>query len=187
MNEELELYMDDAKERMEKAIEHLERELLKIRAGKASPNMLDSVRVDNFGTESPIKHVANVNTTDARTLVVQPWQADMLPKIERAIINSNIGLTPNNNGEKIIINVPPLTEERRKALVKQVKNESENAKVSIRSVRKDTNNEIKNLQKDGLSEDAAKSAEEEVQKMTDEYSEKVDKLVEKKEQDIMTV
>lgn len=188
MNEELQLYMDDAQDRMKAAIEHLNKELLKIRAGKASPHMLDSVMVDYYGTETPLNRVANVNTSDARTLVIQPWEKSMLANIERAIINSNLGLNPNNNGELIRINVPALTEERRRDLVKQVKNEGETAKISIRAARKDTNNELKRLEKEGeISEDMQKNSETDVQEYTKKYTELVDKAVAEKEKDIMTV
>jgi ribosome recycling factor len=188
MNEELQLYMEDAQERMNSAIEHLNKELLKIRAGKASHHMLDSVKVDYYGNETPLARVANINTTDARTLVIQPWEKNMLAAIERAIINSNLGLTPSNNGELIRINVPPLTEERRKGLVKQVKHEGEEAKVSIRNSRKEINTDLKKLEKEGtISEDELKIAEEEVQELTKKFSELAEKAVEVKEKEIMTV
>ncbi len=187
MEEELQLYLDDAKERMEGTIKHLDKELLKIRAGKASPNMLDGVLVASYGSNSPIKHVASVGTSDARTIVIQPWDKTMIAPIEKAILQANLGFNPDNNGEVIRINVPILTEERRRQLVKQVKMESENAKVGIRSTRKETNDEIKLLEKNGLSEDRAKDAEEEVQQLTDNFSKQIDNLLEKKETEIMTV
>ena len=188
MNEELQMYMEDAEDRMKAAIEHLNSELLKIRAGKASPHMLDSVMVDYYGTETPLSRVANVNTSDARTLVIQPWEKTMLGNIERAIINSNLGLNPNNNGELIRINVPALTEERRRGLVKLAKNEGETAKISIRNARKDTNNELKKLEKDGeISEDIQKNSEMDIQDLTKKYSELVEKTIVEKEKDIMTV
>lgn len=187
MQEELEFIFDTAKEAMAKSIKHLEDALSKIRAGKASPAMLDGVLVDYYGSQTPLNQVSNVNTPDARTLSIQPWEKAMLEPIERSIINANLGLNPQNNGELIMINVPPLTEERRKDLVKKVKSESEDAKVGIRNARKDANDEIKKLEKDGLSEDLAKDAESEVQKLTDQFGQKVDNEVERKEKDIMTV
>lgn len=187
MNEDVELLIDYTKDHMGKTLAHLDKELLKIRAGKASPAMLDGVTVDYYGTTSPISQVANINTTDARTLVVQPWDKAMLATIERAIINSNLGLAPMNNGEIIRLNIPPLTEERRLQLVKQVKNEGETARIGIRNARRDANDEIKKLKKDGLAEDMAKDTEDKIQKLTDEYIEKVEKMLKDKENQIMTV
>lgn len=181
------MIFDMAKESMQGSIQHLANELLKIRAGKASPAMLDGIFVEYYGSSTPLNQVANVNTPDARTLTVQPWEKSMLEPIEKAIINSNLGLNPQNNGDIIIINIPTLTEERRRTLLKQAKAEGENAKVGIRNARKDANDEVKRLQKDGLPEDMAKDAEEEVQKITNSFSNKVDELIEKKEKDIMTV
>lgn len=179
--------LDEAKEAMNQAIEHLKEELMKIRAGKATPSMLDGVMVEYYGSMTPISQVANVNTTDARTITVQPWEKSILDEIAKGIINSNIGLNPQSNGEIIIINVPALTEERRKDLVKKAKAEGEKAKVSIRNQRKDANDFIKGLKNNGLSEDMAKTAEDEVQKIVDSYSKKVDDLIDLKEVDIMTV
>lgn len=187
MNEEIELIIDVAKSAMDKAIKHLEDELLKIRAGKANPSMLDSVMVEYYGNPTPLNQVANVNTPDARTLRVQPWEKSMLEPIETAITYANLGLNPQNNGEVIMIAVPALTEERRRDLVKRAKAEAENAKVSIRSARKDANDEIKKLEKDGLSEDLAKDAEDSVQKLTDQFNNQADAEVNRKEQDIMTI
>jgi len=187
MNEEVNMYIDDAKERMEKAIEHLNNELRVIRAGKANPGMLSNVMVDYYGTLTPLQQVSNVGTLDARTISIQPWEKSMIGPIEKAILAANLGFNPQNNGEVIRIAVPPLTEDRRKQLVKQVKSEGENARVSIRNARRDTNDEIKKLQKDGLSEDIAKDAEEEVQKLTDKYNKKVEELLEQKEEEILTV
>jgi len=187
MNEEVALYLDDAKEKMEFAIKHLESELLRIRAGKANIHMLDGIRVDYYGVISPLSQVANIGTTDARTIVIQPWDRTLLETIEKEIQKANLGFNPMNNGEVLRIMVPPLTEERRKQLVKQVKTEAENSKVAIRNVRRDTNEEIKQLKKDGLEEDLAKEAEAKVQKLTDSFIEKVDKILEIKEKDIMTV
>lgn len=187
MNEDLQLVYDMTEEKMQKAIEHLESELSRIRAGKANPNILDGISVDYYGTHTPLNQVSNVSTPDAKTIAIQPWEKKMIDLIEKAILAANIGLTPVNNGELIRLNIPPLTEERRKELVKQVRNEGEAAKVSIRNARRDANEEIKSLQKDGLPEDTAKKAETDVQKMTDDFGEKVDKIIEAKEKDIMTV
>jgi len=178
---------DIAKESMEAALDHLHKELLKIRAGKASASMLEGVFVDYYGTNTPLNQVSNINTPDARTISVQPWEKPMLPVIEKAIMVANLGLNPQNNGELIIINVPPLTEERRLGLVKQTKTEGEHAKVSIRNARKEANDEIKKLQKDSISDDLAKDAEERIQKLTDAYGKNVDSILEVKEKDIMTV
>ena len=153
MNEEAQMYIDEAEEKMKAAVVHFEGELAKIRAGKATPAILQGISVDYYGTPTPLNQVANVGTTDARTIVVQPWEKTMLPKIEKEILKANLGLTPTNNGEILRIVIPALTEERRKALVKQVKQEAENARVAVRGVRKDTNNTLKSLEKDGLTED----------------------------------
>ncbi len=187
MNEELDLYLDDAKERMNAAIDHLGKVLAKIRAGRANPAVLDGVLVDYYGTPTPLNRVSTINTPDARTIRVQPFERNMVPVIDKAILTANLGFNPSNNGEVIIINVPPLTEERRRDLVKQVKNEGEIAKVSIRNTRRDTNEEIKKLQKNGLAEDLAKDAEDEVQELTHKYSVKVDEMLAQKEKDIMTL
>ncbi len=187
MNEELDMIFSIAREKMEHSYEHLEQELINIRAGKASPSMLSSVKVEYYGTETPLSQVANVNTTDARTLVVQPWEKALLDDISQAIAYANLGLNPQNNGEVIIISVPVLTEDRRKELSKRAHAEGEKAKVSIRNARKDAMDDIKKMEKDGMSEDVSKSAQGEVQEIVDSYSAKVDKLVEAKEADIMTV
>jgi ribosome recycling factor len=187
MQEELDFIKDAAKESMEKAITHLDNELLKIRASKATPNMLDSIYVDYYGSSTPLNQVSNINTPDPRTLSIQPWEKHMLEVIERSIINSNLGLNPQNNGEMIMINVPVLTEERRLALVKQAKHEGENAKISIRNARKDANDDIKKLLKEHFSEDLAHDMEAEIQQMTTSYSQRVDDKLVKKEKDIMTV
>jgi ribosome recycling factor len=187
MTEEINMILDMAKESMSSSIEHLSDELTKIRAGKASPSMLDSVSVDYYGTKTPLSQVANVNTLDARTLTIQPWEKPMIEEIEKAIINSNLGLNPQNNGESIMINVPQLTEERRRGLVKQAKAAGEHDKVSIRNARKDANDEVKKLNNDGLPEDIGKAAETSIQSVTDEYTKKIDDLVSAKEKDIMTV
>ena len=183
--EEIEFILDSARESMNKSIGHLEVAFSKIRAGKASPQMLDNVSIDYYGVMTPLNQASNINTPDAKTISVQPWDKSMLEVMEKAIIDSNLGFTPMNNGEMIIINVPPVTEERRRDLVKQAKAEAENAKVSIRNVRKDANDELKKL--DGLSEDVIKDAENSVQDVTNEFSSKVDAFFTKKESEIMTV
>ncbi|MFT5512382.1 MAG: ribosome recycling factor [Bacteroidia bacterium] len=187
MDESLKPVLEFIGDGMKKAIDHLNKELLKLRAGKASPTMLDGVMVEYYGSPTPLNQVANVNTPDARTIVIQAWEKSIVPDIERAIINSNLGYNPQNDGEVVIINVPPLTEERRRDLVKSAKKEMENGKVSLRNIRRDANEQIKKLQKDGLSEDMAKDAETEVQKLTDNYSVKIDSILTDKEKEIMTV
>jgi len=187
MSEDVQFAFDETISAMDKAMEHLDIELLKIRAGKAHPSMLDSVSVDYYGNSTPLSQVANVNTIDARTITVQPWEKAMLEEICKGITNSNLGLNPQNNGESILINVPILTEDRRRDLVKRAKAEGETAKVGIRNARKDANDLIKSLKNDGLSEDEVKSAESKIQDLTNEYVIKADKLIEAKEKDIMTV
>jgi ribosome recycling factor len=187
MNEEVQLYIDDAKESMEKAINHLQLELSKLRAGKASPAMVEGVKVDYYGAPTPLMQVANVSTSDARTISIQPWEKNMIGPIEKAIINANLGLTPSNDGIIIRINIPPLTEERRRELVKKTKGEGENGKVSIRNIRRDANESIKKLQKDGLPEDVAKDAEAKIQQLTDKFIARVDEVLAGKEKEIMTV
>ena len=187
MNEEVDLVFDMTKERMEKTIQHLETELSRIRAGKANPHILDGIEVDYYGSMTPLNQVSNISTPDAKTIAIQPWEKNMIDPIEKSILAANVGLTPVNNGEIIRLNIPPLTEERRIQLVKQVKNEGETAKVSIRNTRRDANDEIKSLQKDGLPEDQAKRAEAKVQEMTDDYTKKVDEVIDAKEEDIMKV
>ncbi|GAA3645903.1 ribosome recycling factor [Flavivirga jejuensis] len=185
MNEDIQFILDSTKEAMNNAIKHLEKQFVNIRAGKASPAMLGSVMVDYYGSQTPLSQVANVNTPDGRTITVQPWEKNMLQEIERGIAYANLGFNPMNNGETIIINVPPLTEERRRDLAKQAKAESEDAKVSIRTARKDANNEIKKL--DDVSEDLKKNAEIDVQQMTDIYVKKIEDVFDAKEKEIMTV
>ena len=187
MTEEIEMLMEMATEKMDNAISHLEYELVKIRAGKANPGMLEGVMVDYYGSMTPLQQVANINTPDPRTIAIQPWEKAMIVPIEKAIMAANLGLNPENNGDLVRIGVPALTEERRKDLVKQVKKEAEDAKVSVRNVRKDTNDELKKMQKDGLSEDLEKDAEAVVQRMTDSYSKIIDEHIAKKEQDILTI
>lgn len=185
--EEIELYLDDAKSSMEKVIEHFEKELVKVRAGKASASMFDGVMVDYYGAMSPINQVASINSQDARTLVISPWEKPMLQEIEKAIMKANLGVTPQNDGEIIRIVIPPLTEERRKELVKKVKEISENAKISIRNVRRDTNDSLKALKDEGVSEDAIKGSESSVQDITNDFSARIDKGLAHKESEIMTV
>lgn len=187
MNEDVQLVYEMTRERMEKSIEHLDNELVRIRAGKANVHILDGVTVDYYGTETPLNQVSNISTPDAKTILVQPWEKTMIDPIEKALMNSNVGITPSNNGDAIRLSIPPLTEERRRDLFKQVKNEGEHARVSIRNSRRDANDEYKQMQKDGLSEDETKIAEDQIQKLTDEYTEKVDKIVEAKESEIMTI
>jgi len=187
MEEEIDFIFDGLKEANEKAINHLVGELEKIRAGRATPSMLDSVMVEAYGAQVPLSQVANVNTLDARTLTIQPWDKSTLDEISRGVVNANLGLNPQNNGEMIIINVPVLTEERRRDLAKKAKAEGEVAKVSVRNHRKDALNDIKKLKDDGLSEDRQKDLEEEVQNITNSYTKKIDDLVAKKEVDIMKV
>ena len=185
MSEELELIKLDTESTMNKAISHLEAELIKIRAGKANPNMLDGIVADYYGSPTPLSQIANISVLDARTISVQPWEKNMLHPIERAIIASNIGINPQNDGNYIRLFLPPLTEERRKELVKRCYSEGENGKVSIRNIRRDSIEQIKKLQKDGLSEDAAKDAEAEVQDQTNRFIALVEKYLEAKEKEIM--
>jgi len=185
MNEDIKFILDTTKEAMDNAMSHLKKQFLNIRAGKASPAMLGSVMVDYYGTQTPLSQVANVNTPDGRTITVQPWEKNMLQEIERGIAYANLGFNPMNNGETIIINVPPLTEERRRDLAKQAKAEAEDAKVSIRTARKDAMNDIK--KNDDVSEDLKKNAEIDVQGLTDTYVKKTDAFFDNKEKEIMTV
>lgn len=184
MNEEIEFILDTAKEAMNNAIAHLDKELISIRAGKATPAMLSTVMVDYYGSKTPLGQVANVNTPDARTLSIQPWEKNMLQEIEKAIQLANLGFNPMNNGDIIMINVPPLTEERRKDLAKQAKGEAEHAKIGIRNARKDANNDIK---KTDISDDMKKIAEDDVQKLTDTFVKNIDEKLVVKEKEIMTV
>ena len=187
MNEDVQFYLDEAKERMEAALSHLETELSKIRAGRANPKILQDVLVDYYGSPTPLAQVANIASPDPRTITVQPWERNMIAPIERAIMNANLGLNPDNNGELIRINIPPLTEERRKDLVKQSKTETETAKISIRNARRDAIEQVKKMVKEGLSEDIAKDTEVLAQKLTDEYGKRVDEVFVRKEKDIMTI
>ena len=185
MNEELHLIFDIAKESMSNAITHLEKKLMNIRAGKANPNMLSSVTVEYYGSNTPLSQVANINTPDGRTIIVQPWEKSILPEVEKGIEIANLGFNPMNNGETIIITVPALTEERREELAKQAKTETEEAKVAIRNARKEANNEVK--KSSDLSEDLEKNSELDIQERTDNYIEKVDKIFELKQKEIMTL
>jgi ribosome recycling factor len=185
--EEIQLFLDEAKDLMQNAIKHTDIELLKIRAGKAMPNMLDGVMVEYYGAITPLEQVSSVTTPDARTITVKPWEKKLIPEIEKAIRDSNLGFNPSNDSEVIRINIPPLTEERRKALVKQTKAEGENGKVRIRNIRKDTNEELKKLLKEGASQDEIKTAEDKVQALTNEFIAKIDSMLTKKEAEIMTV
>jgi ribosome recycling factor len=187
MSELVKKQINDAKTLMDKAIDHADNELNKIRAGKASPSMLDDIMVDYYGSPTPLSQVGSVNTPDARTIVVQPWEKSLLTAIEKAIMEANLGVNPQNDGVIIRINVPPLTEERRRDLVKKAKNEAENGKIAIRNIRKDTNEKIRKLKSEGVSEDEMKTGEAEVQKLTDAYIAKIDTLSVAKEKDIMTV
>lgn len=187
MNELISLELDDCKENMDKAVNRTESELTKIRAGKASPAMLDGVSIDYYGSMTPLAQVSNINTTDARTIVIQPWEKNLISTIEKAIVDANLGLNPQNDGSIIRLAVPPLTEERRRDLVKKVKEEAEKGRVSIRNIRKDANESIKKLKGEGISEDEIKAGEGEVQNHTDSFIAKVDQLAELKEKDIMTV
>jgi len=179
--------LNDASDRMRRAIEHLEEELLNVRAGKASINVLNGVMVDYFGSQTPVSGVASVTVPDARTILVQPWDKNMLRPIEKAIIDSNIGLTPSNNGEQIRLTIPPLTEERRKELVKQVRGEAETARISLRNARRDAVEAFKKAKKEGMPEDEAKDGESQSQKLLEKYSKSIDAALEKKEKEIMTV
>lgn len=187
MTEEINMVLDMTKDSMAKALEHLDVSLAQIRAGKADSRMLDNVYVDYYGTDTPLTQVANINTPDARTVRVQPWEKTLIGAIEKAILCANLGLNPSNNGEAILINIPALTTERRGDLLKQAKSEGEHTKVSIRNIRKDAIDQFKQMEKDGLSEDLEKDAEAETQRLTDDYSRKIDEMIKVKEVDIMTI
>jgi len=187
MTEEINFQLDIAQEAMQEVINHLETVLAKIRAGKANPQMLSTVKIDYYGVLTPLSQAANVSAPDSQTLSVQPFDKSLILDIEQAIIDANLGFNPSNNGEKVIVNVPALTEDRRRELVKQVKSEAESAKVSIRNVRQKANDEMRKLGKEGLSEDLVRDAEKSVQDLTDSHSVKIDAIYTKKELDIMTV
>ncbi len=187
MTEELSLILDELTQNMQKGIQHLEAELVKIRAGKANPNMLDGITVEYYGAPTAISQVANITVLDARTISIQPWEKNMLQPIERSIMAANIGITPQNDGVQIRLFMPPLTEERRKELVKKAGGEGEQSKVAIRNIRRDAIEQVKKLQKDGLSEDAAKDAEKNIQETTDKFIATVDKHLVLKEKEMMQV
>jgi ribosome recycling factor len=187
MHEEIEFTLEEAKEGMHNAVLHLEKELQKVRAGKASPQMLEGVKIDYYGAMTPIDQTANVSTPDARQIIVQPWDKSVLGLIEKAILAANLGFNPKNEGEILRIVVPALTEERRKDLVRKAKAEAENAKISIRNIRRIANETAKQLKKDGVPEDEVDKLETDIQKLTDEHIIKVDKILEGKEKDILTV
>ncbi len=187
MTEDAQLVWDEAKESMENAIIHLDKEFQKIRAGKANPSMLEGIKVDYYGAPTPIEQTANINTPDPRQIIVQPWDKSILPELEKAILAANLGFNPKNEGEVLRISVPPLTEERRKELVKQAKNEAENGKISIRNSRRAANDLAKSMEKDGMPEDESKKLQDKIQELTDDNIKKVDDLFSKKETDIMTV
>lgn len=184
MEDEIDFIIDGTREAMANAIKHLEKQLMNIRAGKASPAMVGSVMVDYYGNPTPLSQVANVNTPDGMTISIQPWEKAMISEIERGIHLANLGFNPMNNGESVIINVPPLTEERRKDLAKQAKAAAEEAKIGVRNDRKNANNELKGLE---ISEDLKKGLEDDIQKMTDEHIKKIDSILALKEKEIMTV
>lgn len=183
--EELELYIEEARDLMTKALNHLASELTKIRAGKANPTMLDGIMVSYYGAMTPLNQVASMTTPDARTIFIRPWEKGTIPEIEKAIMNANLGLNPQNDGIQVIINIPMLTEERRKQLVKQVGQECEQGRISVRNIRKETNEQLKKVK--GVSEDDVKNAEDQVQKLTDDYISRIDALLKKKDAEIMTV
>ena len=187
MTDDAILCIEEAQEKMDHAIEHLEREFQKIRAGKASPSMLSSVRVEYYGVSTPIEQTSNINTPDPRQIIVKPFDKSTIHEIEKAILNANLGFNPQNEGEILRINVPPLTEERRIEMVKKAKHVGEETKIGIRNARRSANEEAKNLEKDGLPEDEAKHLMDEIQKLTDNFVSKVDELVDSKEKDVMTV
>jgi ribosome recycling factor len=187
MTEDVELILEETKDRMKKALEHLEHELARLRAGRANPALLEGVTVDYYGVTTALSQTSNINTPDPKTIIIQPWEKTMLGPIEKAILAANLGVTPMNNGEIIRISIPPLTEERRLQLVKQVRNEGEIAKISIRNSRKWANDELKSLLKDGLAEDEEKVAADDVQDMTNEFSSQIDKVVTAKEKEVLTV
>jgi len=187
MHEEIEFTIEEAKEAMHHAVQHLEKELQKVRAGKASPQMLEGVKIDYYGAMTPIDQAANVSTPDARQIIVQPWDKSVLGLIEKAILAANLGFNPKNEGEILRIVVPSLTEERRKDLVRKARAEAETAKISIRNIRRLANETAKKLKKDGVPEDEVDKLELDIQKLTDEHILKVDKILETKEKDILTV
>jgi len=187
MQEEIDLYMESAREGMDHSIEHLGKELNKVRTGKASTNLVSGLLVSYYGSDTPMSQVANISTSDARTILVQPWEKSVIPEIEKAIFQANLGVTPQNDGEIVRISIPPLTEDRRQQLVKVAKGMGEDAKVAIRNARREVMEGIKGAVKDGYSEDAGKREEDKAQAMTKSYTAKVDKMIENKEADILTI
>jgi ribosome recycling factor len=187
MDPDIQLILEDAEEHMKKAVDHLQQELLKVRAGKASPAMIDGVKVDYYGSQVPISQVANVSASDARTLAVTPWEKNMIPIIEKAIRDANLGLNPGSDGTMVRVPIPALTEERRKSLVKQANGDGENARISIRNIRNDNNKQLKALLKENVSEDEVKNGEKSIQELTDKYGHQVDEILKEKEAQIMTV
>jgi ribosome recycling factor len=187
MSEDLDFIVEEADDSMKRAVTHLEAELIKIRAGKATPQMLDGLTVDYYGSPTVINQVSNVSVMDARTLTIQPWEKNMLQPIERAIINANLGVTPQNDGNIIRLFMPPLTEERRREFVKKANAEGEHSKVAVRSIRREAIEDIKKLQKEGLSEDLASDAEKNIQEMTDRYITTIEKHLSVKEKEIMSI
>ena len=187
MYEQIEFCMQMSKEQMQKTLEHLDKEFQKIRTGKANPAILDGIRVSCYGSMSPLSQIANINTPDARQIIIQPWDKSMIQAIEKEILHANLGFNPQNNGEIIRIQVPPLTEERRREFVKQARAEAENAKIGVRNVRRDAMAETKNMKKDNIPEDTIKKFEEDLQKVTDDFIKKIDQILDQKDKDIMTV
>ncbi|MDZ7741605.1 MAG: ribosome recycling factor [Bacteroidota bacterium] len=187
MSEETKMVLDEAEEGMQKAISHLEKEFQKIRAGKASPQLLEGVKVDYYGVMTPIEQTANINTPDPKQIIVQPWDKSMVPVIEKAIMAANLGFNPKNEGEVLRIIIPPITEERRRELVKKAKQEAEDTKISIRNTRRTANDMAKDLEKEGTPEDEAKKLEDQIQELTNKFTNLVDEKMEAKEKDIMTV
>lgn len=187
MDENIELILEDARENMAKSIEHLKYELHKVRAGKANTAMLDGVKVEYYGSSTPLNQVASVSIADSRTITISPWEKKLTPTIERAIMEANLGFNPQSDGEMIRIHIPSLTEDRRKELVKQAKNEGEQAKIALRSIRHDSLHKLKELQKDGVSEDEVKTGEKNTQEITNEFTSQVDEILKMKEEEIMTV
>jgi ribosome recycling factor len=187
MSELISEIIEESQMKMDDSISHLEKVLSKIRAGKASTAMVDGVNVDYYGSMTPLSQVSNISTPDAKTIAIQPWEKSLIQEIEKAIIDANLGFAPDNNGEVIRITIPPMTEERRRDIVKQVKDEVENAKVSIRSNRQDANKDLKKLKDENVSEDLIKDAESDVQNMTNDYNSKIDEIFKEKEVEVMSV
>ena len=187
MSEDISFLLEETKETMQNAIVHLEKEFLKIRTGKASAQMLDGIKIDYYGALTPLDQLSNINTPDPKQIIIQPWDKNILPLIEKAIMAANLGFNPKNDGEVLRITIPPLTEERRKGLTKKVRAEGENSKVAIRNIRRNSNETAKKLEKDGIPEDLIKKAENDIQEMTNVFIANIDKLMDQKEKDIMTL